>query len=502
MDIWHAKVHKSGSKVAIFNGGKLMKVVNASEDTFQPAEAQKFAEELITELKSRTSSQMETPASQPAVTTDSELQSASMAVSTSQAQGKGAGETPAAPVAAAVPQPEKTVEVATAAETENVEGKVASENSKLRSIIASLKNKLSSERSERILERKARRGLAIAKQLVVEGSLENSYDAIKGKIAQIVKLEDCEIDRLERKTAGECEFDSIESAQKELRRQDRVARINRTAAAEAQEDDDIDEAEKLDQKADEAEAKVAHIASVIEEMKKTASEECSTEGEPKDDEGPAKEEPKAASEEPAKEDSECKTAAEESKTAEEPAKEEPKAAAEEPAKEEPKAASAGNTTLAELARSYRIIASNHRKLAEKAEADGDIELADKQDALGDAAEEQAEEIEKKFAAEEPAKEEPVAAEEPAKEEPKAASESSTAETPEMKAKKEAARKEPGKTVTSSEHNPLTREGEAVEDNSFGIDKNASLVEQNDYSNDPDVEALSQMWRSVEREERN
>jgi len=497
---WHAKVHKSGSKVAVFNGSKLVKVVEASKETFEPAEAQKFAEDLVNELAGKTSSQMSAPSEQPAVTTEGELQSAVLNAVTTQAQGVGAG---AAPVATPAVVPEEldegTEENTEGSEAEVPEGDDEEKYANLMNTVASLKKKLAAERNDRVIERKARRGLAIAKQLVAEGKLEDSYEAIKSKIASIVKLEDSEIDRLERKVAGEHEFISIDDAQKELRRQSRIVRINRQAAAEAQEDDDIEQAEMLDSKADEAEAKVAHIQSVIETMTKSAEEEA--EVKPETEEKPAE----AAPETPVVKD-EKEAASEVPPATETPAvpvvekKEEEKSDAATPAEAAPEAPVAtpeASNKLAELARNYRLIASHHRKLAEEAEAKGDIAAADKQDALGDAAEENAEEVEKKLAecsAAPVVEEEKADAETPAEE---------AAETPEEESTEAPAKessREPGKTVTSSKHQPLKRDNETIEDSSFGIDKNASLVEQNDFSGDPEVEVLSKMWRGAPQDE--
>jgi hypothetical protein len=460
---WHAKVHKSGTKVAVFNGTKLIKIVEASEETFEPAEAQKFAEELIDTLKTRTSAQMQTPSAAPSTTTETELQNASMEVATQQATGKGA---------------DATNSVSPSTEVVEMEEKLASENEDLKSVVAVLKKKLAQERNERSIERKARRGLAIAQQLVTQGVLEDSYDAIRLKVSEITKLEDSEIDRIERKVAGEHEFESVEDAERELRRQARIARINRQAAAEAQEDNDEEQADTLDRKADEAEAKVAHIEQIIEEMNKTAEETATDVEEEKADE--------AATENKAEEEKADETTTENKadEAATENKVEEEKADEAEPVKpvSEPVQANVNkNEKLAEIARTYRTIAANHRKCAEEAEAKGDIETADEQDALGDAAEEKAEDIEKKLAENvEPFEEEKAD------------------ETDIVDEKKEAAKVEPGKTVTSSKHHPLKREdGEVIE--SFGIDKNASLVEENSYSNDPEVEILSKMWQGVPKD---
>ena len=463
---WHAKVHKSGSKIAVFNGPNLVKVVESSKETFEPCEAQKFAEDIVKELESRTSAQMTEPSEKPAVATGAELQDASMEVVKTQAEGKSPGDRPA---------PKIEVE------------KISIENEELKEMVSSLKKKLSKERNERAIERKARRGLAIAKQLVVEGKLEDSYESIKNKVAQIVKLEDSEIDRLERKTAGEHEFETIEDAQKELRRQTRIARINRQAAAEAQEDGDEEQADSLDSKAEEAEIKVSHIKEVIEEMQKTSNDDDIIDNQI------------ASTEEPMSTEEKMETpAVEEAKTTEEkmetPATEEPKTT-EATVVEETKTTETPvvENKLSELARSYRVIAANHRKLAEEAEQNGDIKTADEQDALGDEAEERAEEIEKKLSeCTKTSEETPVVEEEQTEV-------TQTAPEEQVEEKKEAIKKEPGKTITSSKHNPLKREDGEVVEESFGIDKNASLVEQNDYSSDPEVDVLSKMWRGAPKD---
>ena len=469
---WNAKVHKSGTKVAIFNGSKLVKSVESSKDTFEPAEAQKFAEELLKELNSKTSAQMTEPSQQPTIATEAEIQNSSLAAVAQQATGKGAGDV--APVVAPVVEEEDADAVVE-------EGEIGVASSKMKEVIANLKRKLSQERNDRLIERKARRGLAIAKQMVIEGNLEDSYDSIKAKVADIVKLEDSEIERLERKVAGEHEFESIEDAQKEVRRQARISRINRQAAAEAQEDLDVNEADSLDKLADLAEAKMAHVQSVIEEMKKAAEEKPAEEAAEK----PAEE----AAEKPAKE------------AAEKPAEKAPVVPAEKPAeemadapvvpvveKEEKK-----EDKLASLAREYRSIAANHRKLAEKSETEGDVKTADIHDSMADQAEEKAEELEKKIAVE--CCDAPVATDAKT-EDDEDADPAEGVEAPELA---EQASRQPGMTVTSSEHKPLKREGsEVIEE--FGIDKNASLVEQNDYSTDPEVEVLSKMWRGAEKDE--
>jgi len=490
---WHAKVHKSGNKVAIFNGEELIKVVESSKQTFEPAEAQKFAEELVKELGTRSAAQMTTPNQPPSVSTESELHADTLHAVTEQATGKGAGDKPITPPPAVV-LPEVDAEA-------NKES--SKENENLRNAIATLKKRLSKEQNERTIERKARRGLAIAKQLVVEGKLEDSYDSIKSKVAEIVHLEDAEIDRLERKTAGDHEFESIEDAQKEIRRQSRISRINRQAAAEAQEDNDESQAESLDQKADEAEKKVSYLQLVVEQMKKSEKDEkketTETEVPPVVPAEPPKEEKKEK--EPPKEEKKEKEAAAPVKTESVPPtmqtppttntveeKSDPKV--EEPPKTCTEEQCKSSSDLASLARNYRTIAANHRKLAEKAETEGDIQLADDQDALADDAESKAEKIEEKLSAK-------------PKETPEQ-EETETAEHEQTETPAEETEEHKESSTQKTQHQPLKRindDGKTAEtiESSFGIDKNASLVEQNDFTGDPDVEILSKMWRGAPKD---
>jgi hypothetical protein len=405
----------------------------------------------------------------------------------------------------------EAVEAPEATETaEATDEKLASENDNLRKVIANLKKKLSQERDERTTERKARRGLAIAKQLVVAGLIDDSYDTIKTKVAEIVKLEDNEIDRLEKKVAGEQEFDAIEDAEKEVRRQARISRINRQAAAEAQEDGDEMQADFLDKKADEAEAKMAHAQHIVEEMKKSAATpEEKVEVAPVEEKKVEEKADAPVVEEKKEEVAATPVVEEKVEAAVAPVVEEEKADApaapvvEEKTCEDKCSSDESTEKLSSMARKYRSIAANHRKLAEKAELAGDIEAADKQDELADKAEETAEDIEQKLAAETPVA--PVVEKEEKSDD--ADADDAPASTPEEKTddseeSPKASHKEPGNVVTSSKHSPLKREGQAVEESeSFGIDKNASLVEQNDYSNDPEVELLSKMWRGADKDDK-
>jgi hypothetical protein len=510
-------------KVAIFNGAKLVKVVESSKDTFEPAEAQKFAEQLLKELETRSATNMTQGNESPSVTTKAEQQSKDLSAINQQATGvqpgKGpSGAAPAAPVAPASGSEEMSDvadedDVPAAAEGKEEAEVFASKEKNLHNVIANLKNQLSQEKSERLTERKARRGLAIAKHLVVEGKLEDSYDVIKEKVAQIIKLEDSEIDRLERKIAGEQEFDSIEDANREIRRQARIARINRQAAAEAQEDLDEKQADLLDRTAEIAEAKVAHIQQVVEEMKKSAEAPVApavppvppTTEKPEEKKKEEKADDKKEVEPPKKLE-ECADAAEKPATGTAPA------AAPAPVVEtKPVASVKTETETDKTASLYRAIASNHRKLAEKAEADGDVAEADKQDELADQAEDKADEIKKKPIASTKKVADGEKKEEKKEEVPAAEVKEEAGETPEAPAVKapekeetgekeeKKSHREPGQIQTdTSKHSPLQRKGEVVDD-SFGIDKNASLVEQNDYADDPEVAMLSSIWRGAPKD---
>jgi hypothetical protein len=530
---WNAKIHKSGSKVAIFNGNKLIKVVEASAETFEPAEAQKFAEKLLGELETRTAGQMTETSGPVTVETKAESHEADMSAVNSQATGKAPhmkGSEPAAPttpVTEPVAEEEEKEEAPVAAPTdeEKNENEACDTNEKkanvesYKKIIASLKNKLAQEKNERTIERKARRGLAIAKDLVASGRLDDSYDSIRNKVAEIVKLEDSEIERLERKVAGEQEFDSVEDAVKEARRQSRIARMYRQAAAEAQEDGCETEADQSDKNADEAEAKEAHIKSVIAEMKENEEEtkncnceekeECCEKKAEAKEETPAKDAPAAApvaEEKPAEVKEEKKPVEEDKKAAAEETKsEEVKPTKVEPEeKEEVDDEEGKKADLTTLARKYRRIASQHRKLAAEAEEQGNIEDADKQDKLADDAEENAENIENKMNKEKKAeaKEEvPVkdeAAEKEVEEEKKVAAEEVKPEEVKPTEEKDEKAKEPEGAAKVSIATALKREGEEVSD-SFGIDKNACLVEQNEYSSDPEVDLLSNIWHGAPKD---
>jgi len=488
MHVWQVKVHKTGSAVKVFDGDNFIREIKASADTFEPMEAKEFGTALLTELNEKSAKQMENTEAKPEVTTKAELRNEVEKVTDAEPKG-------------------------IAVKDASIE-KAAAKITQLRGIIASLKSKLAAERTERTIERKARRGLAIAKQLVANGSLKNEYEAIRNKVAEITDLDDAEISREERKASGEKEFDSPAEARKEARRMKRIARINRVAAEDAQEDNDEEAADDFDAKADEADKKANYFEQVAVEMEKapeaapapTATPEVKVE---------AKKTPEEKKEEKKEEVKEEKAEAK----AEEK-KEEKKEEAKEAKKVDKKQAAA----------KYRKLAEDHRKLAEDAEAAGDSAEADKQDEMADEAEDKAEEIEScsmdeaqaepemkpeaddiQFGSdddeaeddEEEAKDEgkvaPVA-EKPAEEaqaDESEEDEEDDEEEDEDDEDDEEAQTEEGKAPTAKKTaSPLKRAHDEKVIDGFGFDKNASLVEENHYSNDTEVEKLSSMWRGA------
>lgn len=458
MSNWKIQVHKTGSMVRVFDGDKMVKEIKASAETYNPAESKEFAAKLLDELNAKSASTMTEPEAAPAVATNEETHAVVSQEAISPAAGEGATNAPAAPVAV---EP---------AESE------APEAEELMKINASLTKKLAIERRERAIERKARRGLAIAKQLVDESKLDNDYDAIKGKVAEIVALEDSEIDRLERKMAGVKEFESKEEALKESRRQARLARMARTAALEAEEEGEAAQADEMDRKADLHEKKAEDYSKKAEEFDadwdyeedvKTDKKEEKAEEEKKEASVP-EDLSKLSDEEIAKKAAEVETPAEEKKeeaTAEEKAEEKKEAAAEdlsklsdaeiskkaeetpaeekkeEKAEEKAPEAEAPATPAPEapvvtpeqkdqamlvemgytaakkaMIEDYKKLVIAHRKLAEEAESKGETEAADKEDKAADELEEKLAAIEAAVKAAACEKSEEVKPEEEKKEE--------------------------------------------------------------------------------------
>lgn len=519
---WTAKVHKTGSKVRIYDGSRFVKEVVASAETYAPVEAKEFANELLAELQS----QSKKADKDITVRTPAEVQTKSLKEVKQNASGLD-------PKDCTELQDDNLETIDVEDETEDQadetneeiaekEAKIA----KLMNVVASYKKALHQEKVDRVTERKARRGLAIAKQLVANGTLKNDYEVIRTKVAEIVDMETREIEMLERKVAGEREFASVEDAKREARRQNRIARMHRVAAEDAQEDGDEAEADVLDSKAEEAEAKAASYAKIAQEMD---GEEFPEDVEAQDDVEGVDELPEAT-EEQANEgmSQEMFNAADEKPVVE--SKEKPVAPVVEAPVETPvvEAAQEAEPVVVDenkkLAAKYRRIATKHRKLAEEFESKGDIDKADEQDEMADDADEKAEKFEEMCEAQAceagetemqteevaPVDEVPVEeteeqvdelpTEEPVEEEQvdEVAPESEELPTEEEEQTDEDELPVDEPVTAKKKVAGIKRSGEK-EDVSFGIDKSASLIEQNQYSHDREVTSLSSMWKGAPRD---
>jgi len=231
MHNWRAKINKSATKIQILDGDSVLRTIEASDDTFAPYEAREFATEIVEKLKDKSAAQMEDSEEEPSVDDINETHDKVKKEITDEATG------------------------------ESVEGEKVNVAA-LQEENARLKTALNEERMKFAKERKARRGLAIAKELVASGNLENTEEAIRNKIAEVTTMEDKEITRLERKVAGESEFETVDEAKREARRYRRIARIAKTYAEEAQEDGNEKKADYHDAEA------------VIAEEKATACEKA------------------------------------------------------------------------------------------------------------------------------------------------------------------------------------------------------------------------------------
>jgi hypothetical protein len=520
MSNWAARIHKTGSTVQIFDGKKMVREIKASSETFEPAEAQLFANALLKELVQKQAEQMTDTTAEPSIATKAEQHAESTEEVGEQATGSdvGAGDNDA---------DLDDLQDEEIKDDEEVKEAIKQIN-QLKKVNASLKIALKKEQSERLTERKARRGLAIAQQMVINGSLENNYDVIRSKVAEIVDLETKEIERLERKVAGESEFESSTEARKEARRQQRLARINRLAAEECQEDGDEEEADQLDQKAEVAEKKASLCLKIAQDMeeKKDEDEVCEAQDEevkeetkddedqPEDLEEKQDEEVKEDDDEDDEpedlekmDDEELKNAMNSSKkkvaskkvAQEEEVKEEPKV--EEIKEEEKQDEEVKDEDLEEkkaTARMYRRIASKHRKIAEKKEAQGDTAGADKEDELADDAEEKAEAIESELQDDPMAMEMGTDKEEAQEEEVKEDEKEVQDEEVKEEEKQDEEVKEDEKEVQDEEVKEEETEKTASVIEGFGFDKSAS-VEQNEFSGTSEVERLSSMWRGAPKD---
>ncbi len=227
--VYKVKVNKSGSKIAVFQDGVQKQIVEASSSTFSPFEAREFARGVYKRL---VASQMVDTGAVPSVTT---IQEEKQEVINRVENAKPVGSND---VAKFVPSAQFQA--------------VASENE-------TLKAKLAKVETDRLIERKARRGLAIAKEEVTQGKLEKNEKAIEARVASIVTLSMDEIEMLERRTAGQKPFASVDQAVKYASKLRVQARQLQAKADELVKADDTDaaaekekEAHSLFSKADEA----------------------------------------------------------------------------------------------------------------------------------------------------------------------------------------------------------------------------------------------------------
>jgi len=301
---WSARVHKTGSQVQILRDGKVAKVIKSAADTFKPEDAQAYATRLVATLngQGKAAKQMTDTGAKPTVATPAETQDASLAAASKDAKGTDA------------------------------QGKTAS----LENENAALRRKIARMEKESAIERKARRGLAIVKELVAQGKMASDESMIKSELMKITAMANDEITLLERKTAGLPLYESKEEAATEHRRYARLSRLHKQAADDAQLAGDIKTADAEDLRAD-------HYAALSEQAKKFA---YSTDGEYapfKSDAAPSK-----------KED------------------------AVNQAEDEPKGKDAeGNLPkhAAQAQAIYMKIATDHEELAKLAEASGDLKKA-------------------------------------------------------------------------------------------------------------------------------
>jgi hypothetical protein len=197
--IWSARVHKSGNQVQLLKNGSVTKVIKASADTFEPCDSRKFAEDLVTTLNQKVAKQMTDPGAKPAVDSKAEVQSKVMDVLNHDAKG-------ISPKEASV---------------------ILDENKLLKKKVAKLEK-------DATIERKARRALSIAKELVGQGKVANNESAIKNEVMKIVAMANDEINLLEKRVANTPLYVSVDEAKIAERRYARMSRLHRQAAEDAE----------------------------------------------------------------------------------------------------------------------------------------------------------------------------------------------------------------------------------------------------------------------------
>jgi hypothetical protein len=211
--VWSARVHKSGDRVQLLKNGSVTKIIRAGDATFTATDAQTFAKGLVEKLNTRYAKQMEDPKADPSVATKGDEQRESMKALNQDAKG-----------------------------ISPKEASLSVENANLKKKIAGLEKSAS-------IERKARRGLAIAKMLVDQKKIANTEEAVKAEVAKIATMSNDEITLVERKVAGQSLYDTTDDAMKASRRYARMSRLHRQAAEDAQLAGDDELADAEDEKA-------------------------------------------------------------------------------------------------------------------------------------------------------------------------------------------------------------------------------------------------------------
>lgn len=228
--IWSAKVHTSGTKIQLLKNGNVTKVIKASDGNFSPENAQKFAQNLITGLNNKYAKQMTNPGADPSVDTPADEQAKSMKSVSQDAKG------------------------------------ISPKEASLHEENITLKKKIAKLEKSAAIERKARRGLAIAKTLVAQKKLANDEKAIKDQVMKVVAMSNEEIGLFERKVAGLPLYNSSEEALRASRRYARLSRLHKQAAEDAQLAGDDDLADLEDTK-----------AARYEDLSKEATSPCESE---------------------------------------------------------------------------------------------------------------------------------------------------------------------------------------------------------------------------------
>jgi len=196
--IWTARIHKTGSQVQLLKNGTVTKVIKASADTFQAYEAKKFAEDLVTNLNNKVAKQMKDPDAKPSVDSKAEVKEKVMNAVKSDAKG-----------------------------ISPKEASIISEN-------LALKKKIAKIEKDILIEKKARRALAITKEFVKQGKVANDENVIKSNVMKIVAMSNDEVALLEKKASNVALYNSIDEANVAQRRFARMARLHKQAAEDAE----------------------------------------------------------------------------------------------------------------------------------------------------------------------------------------------------------------------------------------------------------------------------